>query len=108
MALWLVILIFVIVLIIAAIPLHFSVSFLGGDSSILKAIITNGLVGLAGALIQSFVPSFGTLVYVIAVLLIYKFMFNIGWIRAVLVWILQVIISVVLLMLLMFLGVLAL
>jgi len=104
MVVWIPILIYVIILIIAAIPLHFSVSLLGGDSSILKAIATNAIVGFIGALINSFVPIFGTLAYVIAVLLIYKFMFEIGWLRAILVWILQIIISAVLLVLFAFIG----
>ena len=105
MALWLVILIFVIVFLIASLPLHISVNLLGGESTILKAMITNAVIGLVGGAIYLFVPRFAGIVYFIAILFIYKSMFSIGWIRAVLVWVLQVVIAFLLIMLLMFLGV---
>ncbi len=108
MALGLVILIFVIVFLIASLPLHISVNILGGDSTILKAMVTNAVIGLVGGVIYLFIPRFAGIVYFIAILLVYKLMFNIGWIRAVLVWVLQVVIAFLLIMLLMFLGVAAL
>ena len=108
MALWVVILVFAFVFLIASLPLHFSVIFLGGESSILKAMVTNVLIGLVGAGIYVYVPRFAGILYFIAMLFIYKSMFSVGWIRSLLVWVLQGIIAILLLMLFMFLGTLAL
>lgn len=108
MALWIIILVFAIVFLIASLPLHFSVTFLGGESSILKAMVTNVLIGIIGAGIYAYIPKFAGILYFIAMLFIYKSMFSVGWIRSLLVWVLQGIIAIILLMLFMFLGVLAL
>lgn len=96
------------VFLIAGIPLHISANLVGGNSSLLKAALTNAIVGLCLALIYVFLYKYASIIGFIAVLLIYKAMFDIGWLRALLVWLLQGVIAFVLLVLLILLGLIAL
>jgi len=93
-----------VVFLIAAIPLHITVKLLGGDSSLIKAAIVNFLVGLASGVISFFLKSFAGVISFIALLFIYKTMFDIGWIRALLAWLLQGVIIVLLIVLLAAIG----
>jgi hypothetical protein len=98
------IILMVVVFLIAAIPLHITVKLLGGDSSLIKAAIVNFLVGLASGVISFFLKSFAGVISFIALLFIYKTMFDIGWIRALLAWLLQGVIIVLLIVLLAAIG----
>lgn len=85
--------------VIAAIPLHFAVSLLGGNSSILKVILVNVLVGFLTNMIYDRFETFAIVILFLVVLLVYKIMFELGWLRAFFAWLLQGAIVVVLLFL---------
>ena len=87
-----------IVLAISAIPLYIAVKVLGGEASILKVIVTNLLVGFMGVLIYFEFPAFSGIITMVALLLIYSFMFKLSIIRAFVAWILQGIVAFALMM----------
>ena len=96
------------VFVAAAIPLHLAARMFGGDSTLLKAILTNLIAGVLGGVISLLFSRTGLLVYFIVLLLVYKMMFKIGWIKAFLVWLLQGIILFVFLILFGLIGILVL
>lgn len=98
---WMHILITIVAFIIGAIPLYIAVILLGGRASVVKVILVNlGIGFLEGLLDAKFQTAWVSKVLSFLVLLvIYKFMFDLGWIRAVLVWILQFVLTVVMLFL---------
>ncbi len=107
MSLLITIIVFAAVFLIAGIPLHLAAKLLGGESSILKAAAVNLLVGILTGIAYVFL-SWGAIAAFILCIAAYKLAFKIGWIRAILVWALQAVISFLLLMLALFIGVLAL
>ena len=96
--------IIVIVFVVTSIPLHISVSLLGGESTILKAAIVNLIAGVVGALIYFF-TGYGGVVSFIALLVVYKTMFGLGFLRALLAWFLQGVIGFLILLALVSFGV---
>ncbi|MFH1440342.1 MAG: hypothetical protein ABIG89_07260 [Candidatus Woesearchaeota archaeon] len=74
---------------VSAIPLNIAVKMLGGKSSWLKAIIANIAVAILSYMISLRITKFSGLLSFIILLLIYKFMFRIGWFRAFIAWLLQ-------------------
>lgn len=82
----------IIIFIVSAIPLNIAVRLLGGKSSFLKAILVNLIVGTAGYFISTKIKFFATILSFIVLLLIYKVMFRIGWLRALLAWVVQLVI----------------
>ncbi|MBR9676543.1 hypothetical protein GOV04_00185 [Candidatus Woesearchaeota archaeon] len=98
-----------IILVISAIPLNLAVKFLRGRSTLAKAILVNLLAGLLGDLIRqrySFIV--GGLLSFIALLLIYRTLFELGWTKSLIAWVLQFIIAAIMIALLVFLGIIAL
>ena len=94
----------IVVFLITAIPLNISVKILGGNSSIVWAAIANLIAGICAAFIYIFLARYAALISFIALLLVYKLMFSLGWIRAFLAWILQGVIGLLLIWLLIMLG----
>jgi len=90
------IIVFIIAFIIASLPLYFAVKFLGGKTSILKVIGVHFIVAVVIAFIQFFINIFAGIITFIAMLWIYKEMFQLGWIRSLLAWLLSIIIAVIL------------
>ncbi|MBW2999604.1 hypothetical protein KY339_02925 [Candidatus Woesearchaeota archaeon] len=98
-------LILLLIVVISALPLHLAVTMLGGRSSILKVIGVSILVAIAVAVINTFFGAFLSMVLgFLALLLIYRAMFEIGFIRAFFAWALQGVIAFLLLALAAFLG----
>lgn len=96
-------LILVAILVVSAIPLNLAVKLLGGRSSILKVIAANILAGVLGYLILVYVGEYVAILSFIAMILIYRSMFRMGWIRSMLAWLLQfVIIAIIIVVLLLF------
>jgi hypothetical protein len=91
---------FLIAFIIASLPLYLAVKFLGGRTSILKVIGVHFIVAVVIAFIQFFINILAGLIAFIAMLWIYKEMFQLGWLRAFLAWILSIIIAVILVIIL--------
>ena len=98
--------IIVVVFLITAIPLNIAVHLLGGDSNLFRTAGVNFIVGVVGAVIYGFLP-FGGLIAFIALLVIYKFMFGLGFLRAFLAWGLQFVIAGLIFWALIAFGVLA-
>ena len=101
MSLIIILLILLAVLIIAALPMHLAVLMLGGRSSIFKVIVANILASIISVLVYGYFHTWTGLISFILMIWLYTVMFHIGFVRALLAWILQFIIAV-LLVLLMF------
>ncbi|MCK4551171.1 MAG: hypothetical protein KAT91_04405 [Candidatus Aenigmarchaeota archaeon] len=82
----------ILISIISALPLYFAVKFLGGKATIIKVILVNIVVGLLGFLLN--IPLIGF----ILLLLIYKELFELSWVRAFLAWVLQFVVAVILIL----------
>lgn len=98
---------FLVILIISAIPLNIAVKLLGGRSSILKVIFANILAGILAFFIEMFLGGgfwISVLIF-IAMLLVYKSMFEMGWIRSFLAWLLQFVIIAIIMIILALLGI---
>lgn len=95
----------IIIWIISAIPLNLAVKLIGGKSSIIKVIFVNFLVAVASALLYQTFGLFAVIFSFLAMLLIYKIMFKIGWFRAFLAWILQFILVAIFVVVLLMFGV---
>jgi hypothetical protein len=95
------IILIIIAIIISALPLYFAVNLLGGDATILNVLITNIIVALTIGIITLFF-SLNGLFILLLVILIYKFMFDLGIIKAFFAWILQYIIAFLLVILAIF------
>ncbi|MGM5480589.1 MAG: hypothetical protein ACQESC_03960 [Nanobdellota archaeon] len=103
---WLVpLLIVFLVFLISALPLHFSAKLLGGQTSILKSIIINVLAGIVASLTATFVPFFATIPVIIALLVLYKFAFGVGWLKALIIWFVQILFTGLLVTLAVALGI---
>ena len=97
-ALLLTILIFLLAIIISSLPLFIAVRMLGGHATILRVLITNILVGvLTGWLFASW--GAGTLIILLATILLYSFIFKMGIIRSFFAWLIQYIVAFLLILL---------
>ena len=85
------ILIIILIFVLAALPLHFAVKIMGGKTTILKTILINIIAGLVLALITSAAPIFGGILGFLGLLFTYMFFFRIGFLRALVVWLLQIV-----------------
>ena len=92
-------LLIVIVFMLSALPLYFSVKLLGGRTGLLKVILINLLVALVALIIKFFFESWGGLIAFVLMLWIYKDFFRMSWIRALLAWLLQFVFAVILVLL---------
>ena len=98
---WTHILITVVAFTISAIPLYIAIMLLGGRASLLKVILVNLGIGFLDGIIDAKFQTawLGKVVSFLVLLIIYKLMFDLGWLRAILVWMLQFILAVVMLFL---------
>ena len=74
---------------ISALPLHLAVKILNGKTNIIKTILTMVLAGFIVAIVRSVVGIFGGLVAFIVLIWVYRISFQVGWVRAILIWLLQ-------------------
>ena len=84
-------LIIIAIFIISALPLYFAVKFLGGRTKLWKTIIINILAGIVLLIINTLVPVIGGIVAFVIILMMYMYFFRIGFLRAILVWVLEII-----------------
>ncbi len=96
----------VIVLFLSALPLYLAVVFLGGRATIVKVLLVNFLVFLVTLLIKLFFGSWAGLFSFLAMIIIYKELFDLGFITALLAWVLQFVFAVLLFLLFLVLGIL--
>ena len=104
MSLLTLLLVFVLLMVISALPLHFAVIMLGGRSSILKVIGVNVLVGLLGGMVQLRFGLLGELFAFLVLLAVYAAIFELSFVRAFLAWALQFVVAALLAMLAVLLG----
>lgn len=81
-----------VILVVSAIPLNLAVKLLGGRSSILKVILVNLGVWAAGLYLERAFGLFAGLLSFIVMLIIYRYAFDLGWLRAFAAWVLQFVI----------------
>ena len=85
--------------IISAIPLWLAVKMLGGRGSVFRVIGVNLLVGLVAFAVRAVFSTWAGLIAFILMIWIYKDFFRLGWIRALLAWLLQFVVAALLLVL---------
>lgn len=93
------IILMVLIFLISAIPLHLAVRLLGGRTSIPWAALANLIAGITGAIAYVFIAKYAAIAAFVILLIVYKFMFSLGWTRAFLAWLLQGVIIILLYML---------
>jgi len=87
--LWALLIVWVLI-VISSLPLYLSLKlFFAKRVSILRVFLVNLIVGFIVSLVKYYFEIFGGIIAFFLLLLIYKIAFGIGWIRAVLVWLLQ-------------------
>ena len=84
------------IFLISAIPLNIAARLMGGRTHLLMTALVNVVAGVAVALVQVYVHTFGGIVSFVLLLFIYKIFFRIGWIRALLVWGIQLVLTAML------------
>ena len=94
------------IFILSAIPLNIAVKLLGGHSGLFKTAIINFFAGLLFVVVKQYAPAFGTVAGFVATLILYKFAFGLGFIKAFFVWVLSgVIVAVFFMLFALFIGV---
>lgn len=88
------ILIILLIIIISSLPLFFAVNLLGGKTSILRTFLVMVVVGFATVIIQAIFNYWGTLIAWILLLFIFMDVFDLGFIRAIIVWILWILFTI--------------
>jgi hypothetical protein len=98
-------LLLLLVIVVSAIPLNLAVKLMGGKSSILRVILANIIVGILAIFIDMKLGHFAGIVSFIAMLFIYKHLFHVGYLRALLAWVLQFVIILIFILALAAIGV---
>ncbi len=74
---------------LSAFVLNIAAKLLGGRSSFFKALAVNFVVFAGTLYIRAHLSIFTGALSFAFLLLVYKYMFDVGWIRALLIWLLQ-------------------
>lgn len=82
----------VLVFVLSSLPLYFAVRFLGGKTGIVKAVLVNFVVGLLVSVIRDRFALLGGLLAFVIMVWIYHEIFRLRWIKAFLVWLVQIVI----------------
>ncbi|MFP4402529.1 MAG: hypothetical protein ACLFPL_04850 [Candidatus Nanoarchaeia archaeon] len=98
------IIVLLIILIISALPLHFAVKIMGGKTYLIKTILVMFLSSIIVVLVNLLLP-YGAILAFIVLIWIYREMFRLKWIKALLVWLLQLIFVTILLSIAALIGV---
>lgn len=93
-----------IVIIISALPLYFAVDLLGGRVSIGKAFIVMVIVAILYSIITFFMPHYGAIVAFIVLIWVYREMFRLKWLKALLAWLIQMVFIIILTWILSLVG----
>ncbi|MBR9706670.1 hypothetical protein GOV14_06565 [Candidatus Pacearchaeota archaeon] len=89
--------IILVLIIISSLPLYISLKlFFARKVSIFRVFLVNMIVGFIVAIVKYYFETFGAIIAFILLLFMYKISFGIGWIRALLVWLLQFVILAIL------------
>ncbi|MFP4403575.1 MAG: hypothetical protein ACLFPJ_04450, partial [Candidatus Woesearchaeota archaeon] len=95
---------YIFILILSAIPMNIAVKFMGGRSSILKVLFANLVYAVLFFLIEMYVDIW-TIFSFILMIFVYKVIFEMGWIRTILAWLLQFIILAIFVVILGLFGI---
>jgi len=80
---------YVIIAVLSSVPLFIATTLLGGNTGIIKTILVNVLCAVLLSVIHHFMGRNATIMGLIALIVVYKYMFELGWIRAFLVLLVQ-------------------
>lgn len=94
-----------VIFIVAALPLYISLKLMGAKTTLLKTIMVSILAGIAVYITEAIIGRWGGLISFIVLLVIYRFAFRIGIIRAFLAWLLQFAVALALVVILFAAGV---
>ena len=99
------IVVWAVVLLVSAIPLNIAVKLLGGRSSLLKVVLVNILVAVLVTFVEGLFGIFAGIVSFVVMLFVYKTLFQLGWVKAFLAWVLQFVLIVLFVFLLTLIGI---
>lgn len=84
------ILVLILLFLIIALPLHLSVRVMGGRTTILKSFLVVVLTGVLSSLIYANFKYGGVIAFLLLIW-IYREMFRLKWLKAILVWLIEII-----------------
>ncbi len=76
----------VVLFVVTALPLYLAVKMLGGETTILRTVLVMILTGFLVSLSHSLGGIYGGFIAFIVTLWLYRIVFRLGWVRALLVW----------------------
>ncbi|MBI2208972.1 hypothetical protein HYU50_05760 [Candidatus Woesearchaeota archaeon] len=77
------------VFIIASLPLYFAIKFLGGKTTLFKAVIVNLFAGFLILLIHIYFKTYGSIIAFLSLVLVYRESFRLKWWKAFFVWLVE-------------------
>lgn len=83
---------YIIVFLISAIPLYLAIGFLGGKTTIMKTAVISFLAGIVISAVKLTFQNWGALIGFIILLFIYHEAFRLKWWKAFAAWVLQFVI----------------
>tara|TARA_Y100000310_G_C20487240_1_gene717455 strand:+ start:221 stop:562 length:342 start_codon:yes stop_codon:yes gene_type:complete len=83
-------------LLLSSLPLYFAVTLIGGKTSVMKILFLNFLMVVVYLGLNLFLDHFIGLASFVILLFLYKYFFEIGFVRALIAWVLQGVIALVL------------
>ncbi len=94
----------VLLFVVASLPLHLSVKLLGGKTNLIKSVLVNLITGIIiSALMEQF-RILGGFVAFLFLVFIYHEVFRLRWIKALFVWLVQLIIVAIFYAILILIG----
>ncbi|MCF7798563.1 hypothetical protein K9M74_01530 [Candidatus Woesearchaeota archaeon] len=89
-------LVILIITMLAAVPLHFSVKLLHGKTNFFKTIIINVMSGILVNVCGMIIPLFGLVIGLIITVFLFKYAFKVSFLKAILILLINTIISILL------------
>jgi hypothetical protein len=77
---------------VSAIPLNIAVSLMDGKSSWIKAILANIIVAVLSYFAGLFFGKYAGILSLVLLLMVYKILFDLGWFRSLVAWLIQLVI----------------
>jgi hypothetical protein len=96
----------ILIFVVSSLPLHFAVKILKGKTDLIKTVLVNLITGIIISYIYSQFRIFGGLIAFFLLIWIYHEIFRLKWYKAMIVWLVQLIILVVFYFLMFLLSVL--
>ena len=82
----------VIIVVLSAIPLNLAIKLLGGETNLFRVLYVNFFIAVISVLLSIYVESLAGVLSFFALLFLYKVMYDLSWLRALLAWCLQFVI----------------